>query len=143
MKLRLTELLIVAMVSVSVAAGCSTHINARGSSAEVYRRTRDAVLRAGFQVEENATGTHGEQPDEGTLDVRYLERQDKFEAARFVEIEISPFGDSEVRERIVSLKGWKYTWVSVITFRAYTSHQPDIQRLAADAVRTEFDQTTK
>ncbi len=138
MKLRLSELLIVAMVSVSVAAGCSTHVDARGSSAEVYRRTRDAVLRAGFQVENNATGTHGEQPDEGTLDVRYLEHQDKFQAARFLSIEISPFGDPEDRERTVSLKGWKYTWVSVITFRAYTSHQSDIQRHAADAVRAEF-----
>jgi hypothetical protein len=143
MKRRLKDLLIVAAVSASIAAGCSTHVDARGSSAEVYRRTRDAVLRAGFQVENNATGTYGEQPKEGTLDVRYLERQDKFQAARFVSIEISPFGDPEDRERTVSFKGWKYTWVSMITFFAYTSHQSDIQRLAADAVRKEFDQSAR
>ncbi|XVJ58090.1 MAG: hypothetical protein HEQ23_01310 [Tepidisphaera sp.] len=143
MKRRLKKLLFVAMVSVPIATGCSTHVDAHGSSAEVYGRTRDAVLRAGFQVEENATGTYGEQPEEGTLDVRYLERQDKFQAARFVSIEISPFGDREDRERTVSFKGWKYTWVSMITFRAYTSHQSDIQRLAADAVRKEFDQSAR
>lgn len=143
MNRRLSQLVIVATVGVSVAAGCSTRVDARGSSAEVYRRTRDTVLRAGFQVEENATGTYGEQPEKGTLDVRYLEHQDKFQAARFVSIEISPFGDPEDRERTVSFKGWKYTWVSMITFRAYTSHQSDIQRLAADAVRKEFEQSAR
>lgn len=143
MKGSLKSLVFIAMASVWIAAGCSTHVDARGSSAEVYRRTQDAILRAGFQVEENATGTYGRQPEKGTLDVRYLEHQDKFQAARFVSIKIDPFGDSEDRERTVSLKGWKYTWVSVITFRAYTSHQSDIQRLAADAVRKEFGTDSK
>ena len=69
--------------------------------------------------------------------------RDVLQARRFVSLTISPYGDGEVIDRTVRLHGWKYSWFSVITFGAYTSYEPDIEILAAQAIAAEFPEDVK
>lgn len=135
--LKPTTLAGIAVLSL-LASGCSTTVAAHGTSNDVFDRTKAALLRSGFQIEDSATGTYGARRELGTIDVNRIEARDLFQSTRFVSVAITPYGDNEVVDRTVSLHGWKYSWLSVITFRAYTSYQPDIETLAAKAVAAEF-----
>lgn len=120
------------------AAGCDKSMRVSGPYEQVYATARDAMLRADFALESGARGTYGDAPAEGRIDFRSVEQKGKFEPRRFVTLTISPRGDDEQRERTITVDGWAYSWMSVVTGGLLRSDQEDLERRALDALQIAF-----